>query len=450
MLLTGEKDILVNLYIFNNGGSSRLLDSLSELLMDIRYQFLNDNNCKSVPRLLAVLQKTLLTLCGAWPYETNTWRCFILRVIFVVGTIFFFSLPQLFCQQWLNFRENMKSLDTMMACLPFFVSSFIATWKGYLLYYNSNGLKILLEDLKRDWEYCSHVEAESNIIKKYAKLGKLITIIYAGSIQMVLTLYYISCCVSPVLDIILPLNESRSRYFILQGDLYVHTEDYFFFILTMEWYGIVVAAYYTCAFDSLYITFMLHICGVFAVLSQKLETLKVNNIKRKKYNLSQGSLAPDEIIYRQLSECIKLHLRCIKYVDQLNSTLSAAFFPDLFLGVLLAGASAYMFVTSMNDLDQQIRNGMLYTCQTLRIFVTSVPGQLLIDHSSYVYTATCNNQWYDFPKKSKQLLLIFMMGSMKPTEFIVAKIFTINRDLFTKISRACLSYCTVMLSVQNR
>ncbi|XP_066581933.1 odorant receptor 10-like [Prorops nasuta] len=336
-----------------------------------------------------------------------------------------------------------------MACLPFFTASIICAWKGHLLYFKGNGVKILLEDIKRDWEYYGHVETDCWIIKKYANLGKQITIIYASSMQLVVTCYYISSCVSPVLDIILPMNETRTRTLILPGDFYVHTEEYFFFILTMEWYGMVVTAYYTYAFDSLYITLMLHICGMFTVLSQKLETLKVNHFESKKYKLLRGNITSDEIIYHHLTECIKLHLRCIEFAERLNSTFSVAFIPDLFLGVLFASASAFKFVTSINDYDQQIQSGMLYLTQTLRIFATSFLGQLLIDHSRHVSYSACGNRWYELPEKSKKLLLLIMMRSIKPTQFIVAKIFTLNIDLFSKITRTVLSYCTVMLSVQN-
>ncbi|XP_066581934.1 odorant receptor Or2-like [Prorops nasuta] len=376
------------------------------------------------------VQKALLTLSGAWPYQDNNCKSFFSRLI--------------------NIQNNLNSFDAFMECLPLFTGSIICFCKGCFLYFND--IKILLEDLKEDWKYCEYSEAELAIIKEYAELSKLITIIHASSMQLMVASYYISSCVSPVLDLVLPLNESRPRTAIFPGDLYVHTEGHFFLILTIEYCGMVTTGYYASTFDSLYITLMLHTCAMFDVLSQKLEAIKINDFDNKRYKLPQGNTAlvsKDEMIHLHLTECVKLHLRCIKYAERLNSKFSVSFIPDLFLGVLLASASAYKFVTSINDLDQLLQHGMIYLTQTLRIFAAGFIGQLLSDHSNYVNYAACNNRWYELPEKSKKLLLILMMRSFKPSQFFVAKLFRLNIDLFSKVTRTCLSYCTVMLSIQN-
>ncbi|XP_066593438.1 odorant receptor 47a-like isoform X2 [Prorops nasuta] len=391
------------------------------------------------------VQKTLLTLCGAWPYRVNNCKSFFLRGILLNEIFFFFFLPQL-----INIQKNVNSFDEFMECLPLFSGSIICFCKGCSLYFND--IKILLEGLKEDWEYCEHSEAELAIIKEYAEISKLITVILASSMQLLVASYAISSCMSPVLDLVLPLNESRPRTAILPGDLYIHTEDHFFLVLSIEWYGLAAIGYYASTFDSLYITLMLHTCAMFDVLSKKLEVLKSSDFDNKKYKLIQGNavlVSKDERIHLYLTECVKLHLRCIKYAECLNSKFSISFIPDLFLGVLVASASAYKFVTSINDFDQLLQHGIVYLTQTLRIFASGIMGQLLSDHSIYVNYAACNNQWYELPEKSKRLLLILMMRSFKPSQFVVAKMFKLNIDLFSKITRTCLSYCTVMLSIQN-
>ncbi|XP_066582086.1 odorant receptor Or2-like [Prorops nasuta] len=387
------------------------------------------------------VQKALLIGCGAWPFQKKNCKHLILRIIFLNGPVFFILLPEA-----INLLKSFQGFDYIMACLPLISGSVMGLFKAYVLYFNADSVKILFKELRRDWEYYAHVEDEYSIIKKYAKAGRLSTISYAGSIQIVIMVYLASCCVSPVLDIVLPLNESRPRTTINPGNLYVHTDSYFFVIILMEWYGMATASYLIYTFDSLYMTFMLHTCGMFAALSDRLQKLKMNDFHKKEYKLAKN---PDEMIYLHLINCIKLHLRCIKFAERLNSTFNLPFIVDLFFGALIAIASAVQFVISINDYDQRLKYGMLYSTQTMRIFVTSFPGQLLIDHSNYVNVAAYNNEWYEFPEKSKQLLLIFLMRSVQPTEFVVAKMFTMNTDLFNKISRACISYCTVMLSVQN-
>ncbi|XP_066581926.1 odorant receptor coreceptor-like [Prorops nasuta] len=139
----------------------------------------------------------------------------------------------------------------------------------------------------------------------------------------------------------------------------------------------------------------------------------------------------------------------IRFAERLNTTFNVAFFTDLASGVLLASASAVKFVMSINDPDERFKYGILYFLQTMRIFLTCLPGQLLIDHSSDVQMAATKLEWYKLPEKSKKLLLTVIIRCSRPSKFVVAKMFTMNNQLLSKITRTCLSYCTVMLSIQN-
>ncbi|XP_066590253.1 odorant receptor 10-like [Prorops nasuta] len=258
-------------------------------------------------------------------------------------------------------------------------------------------------------------------------------------------------CVSPILDLILPLNESRHRVLIFGGDFYGHTEDHFFLYLTMEFFGTICAGHLIVTLDTLYITLMLYSCGTFAVLCQRLENIKMNDFNDKRYQLFGVNLAfnQDEMIYIYLSACIKLHFKSIRYGERLNSLFNMAFFTDLVFGGLIASLSAVKFVLSINEPNQRVRYGFLYVAQSVRIFCNSLPGQLLINHSSNVRMAVSKSNWYEFPEKSKKLLIILLMRAGKPTKFVVGELFVMNIELFSLITRTCLSYCTIILSVQK-
>ncbi|XP_066590160.1 uncharacterized protein [Prorops nasuta] len=259
----------------------------------------------------------------------------------------------------------------------------------YIKFNVTSTVRTLLEDLQRDWEDFGHVESELSIIKSYAKTGKKISIIYAGSIYFVAACYYLMSCIAPVLDLIIPLNESRQKTLILPGDFYVPTGEHFFLFVTLEFCGSVCVGHMILTLDTLYITLMFHSCGTFAVLCRRLENIEINNFKNERYQLVGVDLAinQDEMIYHYLSSCIKLHLRNIKYGQRLNSLFNVAFFTDLVFGGLIASLSAVKFVISINEPNQRVRYGFLYVAQSVRIFCNTLPGQLLIDHSSRVRLA---------------------------------------------------------------
>ncbi|XP_066582280.1 uncharacterized protein [Prorops nasuta] len=106
------------------------------------------------------VQKISLTLCGAWPYQI---KCIylILRTIFLNAALIFTFIPQM-----LVFVKNFKDFDLIMECLPMIGGSFIAMCKGVFMFKGSNEVKILLEEIKKDWEYFGPVEAELLIVKK--------------------------------------------------------------------------------------------------------------------------------------------------------------------------------------------------------------------------------------------------------------------------------------------
>ncbi|XP_066592388.1 odorant receptor Or2-like isoform X2 [Prorops nasuta] len=315
-----------------------------------------------------------------------------------------------------------------MACLPLLNGAIIGFCKGIILFKNVKKIKILLDKLQRDWEYFDCEESELSIIKRYAEKAKQVTFLYSA------------------MDLILPLNESRPRVLIFPGDFYVRTENNFFLIVTMEWYGVVCATHLLLTVDSLYMTLMLHSCGLFAVLNHRLENLK-KNMKHKR--LLPDNTVEDETTYLYLKNCIKLHSENIKYAERLNSVFNAAFFTDIAFGVFLASAAAFKFVISIGDSNQLIKYGSLYFVQSGRIFFYCFPGQLLLDHSISVNMAASRSKWYELSEKSKKLLMILMMRGVQPTGFVVAKVFTMNIELFSKVTRTCLSYCTIMLSIQD-
>ncbi|XP_066590245.1 odorant receptor 10-like [Prorops nasuta] len=391
------------------------------------------------------VQKAFLVVCGAWPYYTNNFYL-ILRILFLIGNVLIMIIPMM-----VVIFNQFNDFDVTMAVLPLLTGSIMGFSKGIAMYFNSNEVKVLLDEMQESWENLNEDKFELSIIKNYAKRGKQISLAYAFCAYSLLVSYYVLSFVSPTMDLIMPKNESRPRVFIIPGDFFVHEYKNFFTILTIEWYGTMCTGHIILTCDVLYITLMLHSCGMYTVLSKRLEKVKGTNLKYSGDIFHREKLITDQYqnIYVYLSGCIKLHLNIIRFGERMISTFNIAFLTDLGLGVLATSTSAVMFVLSFNKPDQRVRYGMLYIIQSVRIFCNSLPGQLLSDHSSRVNLAAYKGKWHELSRRHKNLLLILMIRSAKPTTFTVGKLFAMDFKLFTKITRTCLSYCTVLLSVKN-
>ncbi|XP_066586759.1 odorant receptor Or1-like [Prorops nasuta] len=391
------------------------------------------------------LQKTLFSICGAWPYQNNR-ISIILRITFITLTLVFLLIPEV-----LSLLKNLEDFDFIMTMLPMLSGSVMGFSKGLIIFGYNDEVKKLMDGLQKDWQDLCYEESELLIIKRYAKAGRLITIILAVSIFMAAFSVYLVSCIAPVMDLILPLNESRNYELIFPGDFYVHTDRYFFLFLTLEFSALVCIAHLIVTVDSWYMVLTLHCCGLFVVLSQRLEKLSVRTFKAKRYQVMPENtvINEDRMIYSSLKKCIQLHLRSIKYGEQINSMFNVSLFVDVTAGIFIASASAVKFVLSTKDTGQRIKYGSIYITQTGRIFFNTLPGQLIYDHSSQVYLAASQSKWYELPEKSKKMLIMIMMRSLKPCEYVVAGMFSLNIELFSMVTRTCLSYCTIMLSTQN-
>ncbi|XP_066586758.1 uncharacterized protein [Prorops nasuta] len=329
------------------------------------------------------VQKRFLSICGGWPYELNRIST-TSRIMFITISLVFLIIPEV-----LSLFKNLQDFDFVMTMLPILCGSVMGLCKGLIIFGYNDEVKKLMDGLQKDWQDLCYEESELLILKKYAKTGKQVTVTIAVFTYTAVLATYLLSCIAPVMDLVIPLNESRTYALIFPGDFYVHTDKYFFLVLTMELYGLVCVCHLIVTVDSWYVVLTFHCCGLFMVLSQRLEKLSDWTFKAKGHHMMQENMAinEDRIIHLALKKCIQLHLRSVKYGEQINSMFNVSLFVDVTAGIFIASASAVKFVLSTDDPSQRIKYGAIYLTQTGRIFFNTLPGQLIYDHSSQVYIA---------------------------------------------------------------
>lgn len=71
---------------------------------------------------------------------------------------------------------------------------------------------------------------------------------------------------SPLLDIVMPLNESRSRFFVIQVEFRVDKEEYFLPIFCYTSMVIVVGISIMVGVDAMHVICTAHACSLFATV----------------------------------------------------------------------------------------------------------------------------------------------------------------------------------------
>lgn len=96
--------------------------------------------------------------------------------------------------------------------------------------------------------------------------GKLSSLFFSGSLLSALILFLLVPLISPILDIVLPLNETRPRQQLLKINYIIFDDaDYFFYVYMQLAWGSIMVVVTIISVDSLYILIIHHNCGLFAV-----------------------------------------------------------------------------------------------------------------------------------------------------------------------------------------
>ncbi|EFN76292.1 Putative odorant receptor 49a [Harpegnathos saltator] len=71
--------------------------------------------------------------------------------------------------------------------------------------------------------------------------------------------------------------------------------------------------------------------------------------------------------------------------------------------------------------------------QLFHLFCLSFEGQKLIDHSLQMRDKIYSSSWYEAPLKSRKLLIITMIQSIRPISLTAGKIYVFSLESFTTV-----------------
>lgn len=71
---------------------------------------------------------------------------------------------------------------------------------------------------------------------------------------------------APILDIISPLNESRPKKMPHAGEFFVNQDKYYYVLLLNIYMGYIACVSIVVAADTIYVTLVEHICGMYDIL----------------------------------------------------------------------------------------------------------------------------------------------------------------------------------------
>ncbi|XP_043273903.1 odorant receptor 9a-like isoform X1 [Venturia canescens] len=298
--------------------------------------------------------------------------------------------------------------------------------------------------MQADWSadiFQPHLE----IFKKYATDGKKLTQLYGVCMFMTLITFVFMPVVPKLLDVIMPLNESRPLVYplpISYGN--INMDKYYVPIVIYADYAVFVTVTAIVAMDTTYAVYVQHACGMFAALGDKLrhsmEPLRNKSIHKN----STGEI--ENAVYQAIVDCIEMHKGAIKFADTIESAHTVVLFCVMGMSIVSMSAAGYQVIMNLEKPNEAFRFAIFTLAQFFHVFYLSWPGQKLIDHSEQIHDLVYEATWYETCPRSQKLLILMMMRSIRPCKITAGKLYDMSFANFSMIIRTTMSYFTMLTS----
>ncbi|XP_071637122.1 odorant receptor Or2-like isoform X5 [Temnothorax longispinosus] len=262
-----------------------------------------------------------------------------------------------------------------------------------------------------------------------------------------------------ILDIVIPLNESRPLAYVYQAEHRVDKEKYYYPIVFHSYITCIIVVVIVFTVDTTYLKCVLHACSLFTAISQRLENITgeadtiLDDYKKihsgTHYHLGifmeKNSSAGND--YSELMTCLKKHQLALEHAQTLDSMFTQATLILLSLNMVILSVMGIQFI---NNLTQE--KIIQYVFVTYGVFIhliyMCIPGQLLIDRSGEVFDKAYSSEWYTFSIKSRKLLRVLLYRSLAPCTLTAGKMFVMSTTMCSSVMRTAMSYFTAFLSIR--
>ncbi|OXU25024.1 hypothetical protein TSAR_005275 [Trichomalopsis sarcophagae] len=240
--------------------------------------------------------------------------------------------------------------------------------------------------------------------------------------------------ISVILDIIMPLNVSRTKILFEGGEFILDPYQHFYKLYVYFVITSFVIMTSIIAIDTNYTIIIHQILGLLTIVKHRLRRLAIPmNLKK-------------DNSYHAIIKTIHLHNDALQFVDLIESSYSYLFLVFIGFTIIIISISTSIMMAQIGKLLNMIRVAMFVLGASLHFLYINWTGQQMIDHSKELYLNVYSNEWYNLTKEAKTLLKIVMLRCLKPSKFTAGGLYTMNLESFGTIMESALTYVAIMSS----
>ncbi|XP_071560787.1 uncharacterized protein [Temnothorax nylanderi] len=329
-----------------------------------------------------------------------------------------------------------KDLQCIFETMTSFMLATMSLVKLYTCYLNRYKMKELTDHLFVDWNALETSE-EYKIMTKYAKNGRRYSLGYSLYCFVALCLFLSMSLIPQVLDVVLPLNKSRPILLTYPGYYFVDEREYFFYIFLHAVLAWEIAITGLVAHDCIFVTYVEHVCSMFAIVGFRFEHLFCNQCNQVKTIDTDNT---NDTPCKRVAFIVHAHREALRYAQLLEDTFNVPFAMQILI-VTIGMSITLLQMMQQNDSSnilETMRYALYVIGELIHLFFLSFEGQKLIDHSLQIRNKIYNSCWYKVSIKSQKLIILVMIRSLRLSFLSAGKVYIFSLESFTTVKRGLL------------
>ncbi|XP_043517841.1 uncharacterized protein LOC122532806, partial [Frieseomelitta varia] len=412
-----------------------VFESRNQSKLELVFQKTDYNEIFHVPYYKNITK--FMKLLGQDPRDKSSTKSMI--VIIVTTSIVSIILPTII-ELYVSLRK--KDADGVIECLPHFIASSIGLIKILNMHFNRQNFSKLFHLVGTQWDQLK-LSGQLHVLEKIVIQGNKMAQFYHNTLVSFLILYLLIPLISPILDIIHPLNETRTRQQILRVNyLFFDGYDYFFYSYLQLLWAVSVTVFTIIGADWLYMLIIHHNSGLFTVCGYQIQ--KVVSIQN--YN---DEVISQNYIYEKSRNSVLMHKEAIGFFMLLDKSSQISYLIQVGLNMLGMSATAVQTVVNIHRPEIAMRNAVFCGASQFHLLLLSLPGQVLLDSCSTLADNIYNSAWYATPVKIQKLLYVMQIRCKKLCSLTAGGLYDMNIENFGIAFKTCMSYITMMMSLRD-
>ncbi|XP_068966132.1 odorant receptor Or2-like isoform X2 [Bombus flavifrons] len=336
-----------------------------------------------------------------------------------------------------------KDMDGVIECLPHFIASSISAVKILNIHFNRRSFDKLFQLVAKQWQELK-LNDELHILEETVMQGNRMAQFYHNTLVSFMGLFLLVPLIFPILDIVHPINGTRTRQQLLRVNyIFFNGSDYFFYIYVQLFCAAAVVVFTIISADWLYMLIIHHASGLFAVCGHRVQKATVNP------NNSTGTVVSENYTYEKIRNCAIMHSEAILFYNILNGSSQGSYLIQVGLNMLGISVTAVQIVVNLDRPEEAMRSAVFCGASQFHLFLLSLPGQVLLDHCSDLADNIYSSTWYGTPVQIQKVLYVMQIRCKRFCSLTAGGLYEMNIENFGNTFKTCMSYITMLMSLKN-